>query len=284
MSTKGIVKGIIANLVIVEVDGPVSQNEIAYIVLDDTKLMAEVIKVVGKSAYVQVFESTRGLAVNAEVEFVGHMLEVVLGPGLLERNLDGLQNDLDKMEGIFLKRGQYTFPLNEEKLWQFKPLVKKGDMVSAGAWLGEVDENFQPHKIMLPFKMEGEYTVKSVAEAGEYTIYDIMAVVEDKNGNEIELNMIQRWPVKQPITFFKNKPRPYKLLETGVRTIDTLNPIVEGGTGFIPGAFGTGKTVLQHAISKQAESDIVIIAACGERANEVVEIFTEFPEIGRAHV
>ena len=283
MSTKGIVKGIISNLVIVEVDGPVSQNEIAYIVLDDTKLMAEVIKVVGKSAYVQVFESTRGLAVNAEVQFEGHMLEVVLGPGLLERNLDGLQNDLDKMEGVFLKRGQYTFPLDEKKLWQFKPLAKKGDKVSAGSWLGEVDENFQPHKIMLPFKMEGEYTVKSVAEAGEYNIYDIMAVVEDKDGKEIELNMIQRWPVKQPITFFKQKPRPYKLLETGVRTIDTLNPIVEGGTGFIPGAFGTGKTVLQHAISKQAASDIVIIAACGERANEVVEIFTEFPELEDPH-
>ena len=283
MSTKGIVKGIISNLVIVEVDGPVSQNEIAYIVLDDTKLMAEVIKVVGKSAYVQVFESTRGLAVNAEVQFEGHMLEVVLGPGLLERNLDGLQNDLDKMEGVFLKRGQYTFPLDEKKLWQFKPLAKKGDKVSAGSWLGEVDENFQPHKIMLPFKMEAEYTVKSVAEAGEYNIYDIMAVVEDKDGKEIELNMIQRWPVKQPITFFKQKPRPYKLLETGVRTIDTLNPIVEGGTGFIPGAFGTGKTVLQHAISKQAASDIVIIAACGERANEVVEIFTEFPELEDPH-
>ena len=283
MSTKGIVKGIIANLVIVEVDGPVSQNEIAYIVLDDTKLMAEVIKVVGKSAYVQVFESTRGLAINAEVEFVGYMLEVVLGPGLLERNLDGLQNDLDKMEGVFLKRGQYTFPLDEEKLWSFKPLAKKGDKVSAGSWLGEVDENFQPHKIMLPFKMEGEYTVKSVTEEGDYNIYHTIAVVEDKDGKEIELNMIQRWPVKQPITFFKNKPRPYKLLETGVRTIDTLNPIVEGGTGFIPGAFGTGKTVLQHAISKQAESDIVIIAACGERANEVVEIFTEFPELEDPH-
>ena len=283
MSTKGIVKGIIANLVIVEVDGPVSQNEIAYIVLEDTKLMAEVIKVVGKSAYVQVFESTRGLTVNAEVEFVGHMLEVVLGPGLLERNLDGLQNDLDKMDGVFLKRGQYTFPLDEEKLWGFKPLAKAGDIVSAGSWLGEVDENFQPHKIMLPFKMEGDYTVKSVAEEGEYNIYHTIAVVEDKDGKEIELNMIQRWPVKQPITFFKNKPRPYKLLETGVRTLDTLNPIVEGGTGFIPGAFGTGKTVLQHAISKQAEADIVIIAACGERANEVVEIFTEFPELDDPH-
>src|SRR5690554_1428763 len=283
MSTKGIVKGIISNLVIVEVDGPVAQNEIAYIVLDDTKLMAEVIKVVGKSAYVQVFESTRGLAINAEVEFVGYMLEVVLGPGLLERNLDGLQNDLDKMEGVFLKRGQYTFPLDEEKLWNFKPLAKKGDKVSAGSWLGEVDENFQPHKIMLPFKMEGEYTVKSVTEEGDYNIYHTIAVVEDKDGKEIELNMIQRWPVKQPITFFKEKPRPYKLLETGVRTLDTLNPIVEGGTGFIPGAFGTGKTVLQHAISKQAESDIVIIAACGERANEVVEIFTEFPKLEDPH-
>ena len=283
MSTKGIVRGIISNLVIVEVDGPVSQNEIAYIVLDETKLMAEVIKVVGKNAYVQVFESTRGLAAGAEVEFAEHMLEVVLGPGLLERNLDGLQNDLDKMEGVFLKRGQYTFPLDEEKLWEFKPLAKAGDVVTAGAWLGQVDENFQPHKIMLPFTMTEQYTVKSVANEGEYTIYDTMAVVEDKEGNEIELNMIQRWPVKQPITFFKDKPRPFKLLETGVRTIDTLNPIVEGGTGFIPGAFGTGKTVLQHAISKQAEADIVIIAACGERANEVVEIFTEFPELDDPH-
>ena len=283
MSTKGIVKGIISNLVIVEVDGPVSQNEIAYIILDDTKLMSEVIKVVGKSAYVQVFESTRGLAINAEVEFVGSMLEVVLGPGLLERNLDGLQNDLDKMVGVFLKRGQYTFPLDEEKLWSFKPLANAGDVVTAGDWLGEVDENFQPHKIMVPFTMTEKYTLKSVADEGEYNIYHIMAVVVDKEGKEIELNMIQRWPVKQPITFFKNKPRPYKLLETGVRTIDTLNPIVEGGTGFIPGAFGTGKTVLQHAISKQAESDIVIIAACGERANEVVEIFTEFPKLEDPH-
>ena len=245
--------------------------------------MAEVIKVVGKSAYVQVFESTRGLAIDAEVEFMGYMLEVVLGPGLLERNLDGLQNDLDKMDGIFLKRGQYTFPLDKEKLWSFKPIAKKGDKVAAGAWLGEVDENFQPHKIMLPFKMEGEYTVKSVADEGEYNIYYTIAVVEDKDGKEIELNMIQRWPVKQPITFFKDKPRPYKLLETGVRTLDTLNPIVEGGTGFIPGAFGTGKTVLQHAISKQAEADIVIIAACGERANEVVEVFTEFPQLDDPH-
>ena len=283
MLTKGIVKGIISNLVIVEVDGPVAQNEIAYIDLEGTRLMAEVIKVTGRNANLQVFESTRGLKVNAEVEFQGHMLEVVLGPGLLQRNLDGLENDLDKMEGTFLKRGEYTFPLDEDKLWQFKPMAKPGDRVSAGSWLGEVDENFQPHKIMVPFVMEGDYKVKSIVDEGEYTIHEKIAVLEDHEGNEIELDMIQRWPVKIPLTLYKDKPRPYKLLETGVRAIDTLNPIVEGGTGFIPGAFGTGKTVLQHAISKQAEADIVIIAACGERANEVVEIFTEFPRLIDPH-
>lgn len=283
MLTKGTVKGIISNLVIVEVDGPVAQNEIAYINLEGTRLMAEVIKVVGRNVNIQVFESTRGLSVGAEVEFQGHMLEVILGPGLLQRNLDGLENDLDKMEGIFLKRGDYTFPLDEEKLWHFKPIAKVGDRVTVGSWLGEVDENYQPHKIMVPFVMKGDYTIKSIVEEGNYNIYTTVVVVSDNEGKENAINMIQRWPVKVPITTFKEKHRPYKLLETGVRSIDTLNPIVEGGTGFIPGAFGTGKTVLQHAISKQAEADIVIIAACGERANEVVEIFTEFPELVDPH-
>lgn len=283
MLTKGVVKGIISNLVIVEVDGPVAQNEIAFINLDGTNLMSEVIKVIGKNVYVQVFESTRGLKIGATVEFRGHMLEVTLGPGLLERNLDGLQNDLDKMDGVFLQRGQYTFPLNDDKLWKFKPIAKVGDTVSGASWLGEVDENYQPHKIMVPFTMKGQYKVKSIAPQGEYNIHQTIATVTDEQGKEHELNMIQKWPVKIPLTLYKEKPRPYKLLETGVRTIDTLNPIVEGGTGFIPGAFGTGKTVLQHAISKQAEADIVIIAACGERANEVVEIFTEFPELEDPH-
>ena len=245
--------------------------------------MAEVIKVIGKNAFVQVFESTRGMRVGDEAEFEGHMLEVTLGPGMLSRNYDGLQNDLDKMEGVFLRRGEYTFPLDNDKLWDFKPLAKVGDKVTAGGWLGEVDENFQPHKIMVPFTFKGEYTVKSLKEAGQYTIGEVIAVLTDETGKDVEVTMIQRWPVKRAITCYKEKPRPYKLLETGVRTIDTVNPIVEGGTGFIPGPFGTGKTVLQHAISKQAEADIVIIAACGERANEVVEIFTEFPELIDPH-
>ncbi|MDR0995013.1 MAG: V-type ATP synthase subunit A, partial [Tannerella sp.] len=283
MATKGTVKGIVSNLVTVEVDGPVSQNEICYISVGGVRLMAEVIKVIGRDAYVQVFESTRGMRVGDSAEFEGHMLEVTLGPGLLSRNYDGLQNDLDKMTGVFLQRGEYTFPLDNDKLWEFKPLAKAGERVEAGAWLGEVDENFQPHKIMVPFVWKGEYSVKSVAKAGKYTINDTMAVLVDAEGQEHKVTMVQKWPVKKALTCYKEKIRPYKLLETGVRTLDTLNPITEGGTGFIPGPFGTGKTVLQHAISKQAEADIVIIAACGERANEVVEIFAEFPHLVDPH-
>ena len=283
MSTKGKVKGIISNLVTVEVDGPVAQNEICYIELGSQKLMAEVLKVTGSNAFVQVFESTRGLKVGNEVEFMGHLLEVTLGPGLLSRNYDGLQNDLDKLTGIFLKRGEYNFPLDKEKLWKFTPLANAGDKVVAASWLGEVVENFQPHKIMVPFTFEGSYTVKNVAAEGEYRIFDTMAVLVSSEGKEIEVTMVQKWPVKKAIDIHTEKPRPFKLLETGVRVIDTANPIVEGGTGFIPGPFGTGKTVLQHAISKQAEADIVIIAACGERANEVVEIFVEFPELKDPH-
>lgn len=283
MSTKGKVKGIISNLVTVEVDGPVSQNEIAYISLGSRKLMAEVLKVVGDKVFVQVFESTRGLKVNDEVEFMGHMLEVTLGPGLLSRNYDGLQNDLDKLTGVFLERGESNFPLDTEKQWTFVPLAKVGDTVEAGSWLGQVDENHQPHKIMVPFVFQGVYTVKSVVAEGEYKILDTIAVLLDAQGKEVPVTMVQKWPVKKAINVHTEKPRPFKLLETGVRIIDTANPIVEGGTGFIPGPFGTGKTVLQHAISKQAEADIVLIAACGERANEVVEIFVEFPELEDPH-
>ncbi len=279
MSTKGTVKGIISNLVIVEVDGPVSQNEICFILFKQVRLMAEVIKVNGKNAYVQVFESTRGLLIGDEVEFTGHMLEVVLGPGLLSKNYDGLQNDLDKMEGIFLKKGQYTHALDENKTWHFKPVAHTGDIVTAGDWVGEVEENAMPHKIMIPFSFKGTFRIKSIVKAGNYKINDTVAVLADSNNKDVSVTMVQKWPVKVAVKSYKEKPRPYKLLETGVRIIDTLNPIVEGGTGFIPGPFGCGKTVLQHAISRQAEADIVIVAACGERANEVVELFKEFPEL-----
>lgn len=279
MSTKGKVAGIISNLVNVTVDGPVAQNEICFIVMRDVKLMAEVIRIGSKTVYVQVFESTRGLKPGAEVEFTGHMLEATLGPGILSKNFDGLQHDLDKMEGVFLKKGDYTAALEDEKLWGFTPLASVGDEVSAGSWLGEVIENWMPHKIMVPFAFEGKFTIKSVSPEGEYKINDCIAVLTDANGKEVEVSMVQKWPVKIPIRAYTEKPRPFDFMETGIRVIDSLNPIVEGGTGFIPGAFGTGKTVLQHAMSKQAEADMIIVAACGERANEVVEIFTEFPEL-----
>lgn len=277
--TKGTVTGIIANLVIVEVDGPVSQNEICFIQLGKTRLMAEVIKVIGKNAYVQVFESTRNLRVGDKVEFAGHMLEASLGPGILSKNYDGLQNDLNKMDGVFLKRGEYTNPLEDEKKWQFKPLAKSGDLVEAGTWLGEVTENWIPHKIMVPFKFQGKFTIKTIASAGEYTIHETIALLADSEGKEHKVTMVQKWPVKIAIRAYKEKPRPFNMMETGIRCIDSLNPIVEGGTGFTPGPFGTGKTVLQHALSKHAEADMIVVAACGERANEVVEIFTEFPEL-----
>ena len=238
MKTTGRVNGIISNIVIVKADGPVGQNEICHVYCGDTKMMAEVIKVVGDNAYVQVFDSTRGLKIGEKVEFEGHMLEATLAPGLLSRNYDGLQNDLEKMDGLFIARGSITDPIDFEKKWEFKPLAKPGDKVS-----------------------------------------DTIAVITDADGRGHDITMVQRWPVKQAVRCYREKPRPSRVMETGVRAIDTFNPLAEGGTGFIPGPFGAGKTVLQHAISKQADADVIIIVACGERANEVVEIFKEFPEL-----
>ena len=283
MKTTGRVNGIISNIVIVKADGPVGQNEICYVWTGDTKMMAEVIKVIGDAAYVQVFDSTRGLKIGDRVEFEGHMLEVTLAPGLLSRNYDGLQNDLEKMDGLFIARGSITDPVDYDVEWEFSPLAKVGDKVTAASWLGEVKELWVMHKIMVPFTMTDSYTVKSVAEAGKYKITDTMAVLTDAEGRDHEVTMVQKWPVKQAVRCYTEKPRPSRIMETGVRPIDTFNPMAEGGTGFIPGPFGAGKTVLQHAISKQADADVIIMVACGERANEVVEIFKEFPELIDPH-
>ncbi len=277
--TTGKVTGIISNLVTVEVDGPVSQNEICYIRLGYARLMAEVIKVTGHRASVQVYESTRGLRCGDKAEFQGHMLEATLGPGLLSSNFDGLQNNLATMEGVFLKRGEYTAPIDVNREWDFTPLAAPGDEVRSADWLGEVKEGWLPHKIMVPFSFKDTYKVKSIVPSGSYKASDTIAVLTDAAGDEHPVTMIQKWPVKVAITAYREKPRPWRIMETGVRCIDTFNPIAEGGTGFIPGPFGCGKTVLQHAIAKQGEADVIVMAACGERANEVVEIFTEFPEL-----
>ncbi|WP_455382677.1 V-type ATP synthase subunit A, partial [Salinispira pacifica] len=277
--TTGTVIGINSNLLTIRSDGPVAQNEICYVVSGGERLLGEVIRVSGENAYTQIFESTRGLKTGSKAEFTGRMLEVELGPGLLSRIYDGLQNDLERKEGLFLKRGELSTPLDGEVTYDFLPLARVGERVEAGDWLGEVQEAWLSHKIMAPFDLPGSWTIDSVVPPGEYRIHDTIAVLESDSGEKRDVSMVQRWPVKKALTCYREKPRPYRVLETGVRVIDTFNPIAEGGTGFIPGPFGCGKTVLQHAVSKNAEADVILIAACGERANEVVEIFTEFPEL-----
>jgi len=262
--TKGKIKSIIANLIVVEADGPVAQNEICMVITPNTRLRAEVIRVNGKHAYAQVFESTQGIRIGYAVEFTGRMLEVELGPGILSKNYDGLQNDLEKMKGTFLINGEITAPLDHETLYAFTPNVRPGDEVIAGDWIGGVKENWIDHKIMVPFNLTGNYVVRKVAAAGDYSISDQICVLIDDEGAEIPVTMSQRWPVKRTIPTYKQKNRPKKVLQTGLRVIDTLNPLAEGGTGYIPGPFGTGKTVLQQAIAKNSEADI---------------IFTEFPEL-----
>lgn len=280
MATKGKITGVVSNLVTIEVDGPVSQNEICLIHLDEaTDLRAEIIKIFLGNVQAQVFESTRGLKVGSPVTFCAHMLEVELGPGILSKIYDGLQNDLHALTGLFLKRGEVADALSRQANWNFTPLLKEGARVQAGDWLGEVQENWLKHKVMVPFGLEGFWKVEMIKQAGSYVITDTIARIVNDRGEVREITMIQKWPVKVPIKAFAQKPRAFKLLQTGVRVMDTLNPITEGGTGFIPGPFGSGKTVLQHIIAAHAQVDLVIVAACGERANEVVELFKEFPEI-----
>ncbi|WCL49069.1 V-type ATP synthase subunit A [Leptospira sp. GIMC2001] len=277
--TKGKIIGIVSNLVYVEANGSVGQNEICYILHNDLKLMAEVIKINGNVASAQVFESTRGIKMGTLVEFTGKMLEIDLGPGLLSKKYDGLLNDLDKLSGVFLKRGDKTDPLDADNLFDFTPISSANDNVVAGDWLGNVKENWIDHKIMVPFSIEGRWKIDSIVSAGQYKVDDTIAVLSNSDGQIINVSMRQKWPIKIPITSYKNKMRPFKIMEMGIRAIDTLNPMPEGGTGFIPGPFGCGKTVLQHAMSKNAMADLIILTACGERANEVVEIFKEFPEL-----
>lgn len=277
--TGGVVSGIISNLVTVRCDGPVGQNEICYIEMDGLRLMAEVIKIRGDTAFTQVYESTRGVRTGQKVIFTGRMLEADLGPGMLSRIYDGLQNDLNKIDTLFLERGSYTDGIDGEARFDFEPIAAPGDEINAADWLGRVKEGWIDHKIMAPFGLEGTGRLRAIAAAGSYRVDDEIAVIETENGESLSVSMRQRWPVKRAVLAYKQKFRPARLLELGIRSIDTLNPLPAGGTGFIPGPFGCGKTVLQHAMSINAAADLIIVIACGERANEVVEIFTEFPEL-----
>ena len=280
-STQKVV-GVNGNMMTVEFTDRVMQNEVAFAKVGDTRLKCEVIRVRGNRADLQVFESTNGLKVGDEVEFTDELLSVELGPGLLKQVDDGLQNQLNllaEQSGFFLKRGLYLRALDRDVKWAFTPIAKPGDKVRPGDRIGHVPEGIIKHYIMVPLAWKGEWTLQTVAAPGEYTIDEVMAVAVNDQGESRKITMTQFWPVKIPITDYSEKLLPERTMITQQRTLDTFFPVAVGGTFCTPGPFGAGKTVLQHAISRYAEADVVIIAACGERAGEVVEILREFPEL-----
>ena len=295
MTTTGKIVAVNGNMITVAFDGAVAQNEVGYAVCGDKKLMAEIVRVRGTRCDMQVFDATTDLMVDDRVEFTGELLAAELGPGMLAQVYDGLQNPLadlakeaskiSKDAEFFLQRGMYIPGLPRDRKWDFHPLAKVGDRVTAGDFLGWVtegifdDRTMPGHKIMVPFALRGVYTVKSLASAGDYTVTDTIATLTDPDGKDVPVQMMQRWPVKVPIKCFKERLAPTETLETTVRTIDTFFPVAIGGTYCIPGPFGAGKTVLQQTTARYAKVDIVVSAACGERAGEVVEMLKEFPEL-----
>ncbi len=282
MRSTGKIIGVNGNMVTVEVAGTVSMNEVGYILVDDKKLKSEVIRILGDSCQMQVFEMTKGIVVGDVVEFTNELLAVELGPGLLKQVYDGLQNPLPELAaeaGFFLERGIYLKALNRSTDWVFTPKVKVGDSVEKADSLGSVPEGPFTHEIMVPFNFLKKYTVKTIKDAGTYKVDNVIAELEDDKGNVLPVKMYFEWPVKRAIKCYEERLKPTKPMVTKVRLVDTFLPVALGGTYCIPGPFGAGKTVLQQVTSKNAEVDIVIVAACGERAGEVVETLKEFPEV-----
>ena len=278
----GYIISINGNMIAVKCQGAIIQNELGYVIKDKERLKAEVIKIEGDTAYMQVFENTKGLKISDQVEFSGEMLSVQLGPGLLGKVYDGLQNPLSVLAeeyGFFLPRGVDIDALDKDNVWHFTPAASVSDVVSAGYTIGYVSEGIFKHFVMVPFNLKGDFTVADIVQEGDYKIKDVIAHVKDSAGNQIGLDMVFDWPIRIPITAYKKKLTPQEPFVSRVRIIDTFFPVAKGGTYCIPGPFGAGKTVLQQLTSRYAEVDIVIIAACGERAGEVVETLRKFPEI-----
>lgn len=276
----GTIISVSGNMIAVEFSGDIIQNEVGYVIKGNSRLKSEVIKIRGNTAFLQVFEYTRGIKIGDTVEFSGEMLSVELGPGLLAQIYDGLQNPLPEVAakfGFFLPIGVQLKALSFDKKWEFTPILKAGSKVTAGTFLGYVPEGIFQHKIMVPFNMKGEYTLEEIASKGKYAINDKIAKIKDENKKTVDLTMCFNWPVKIPIQAYREKVHPREPLVTKARIIDTLFSVAKGGTFCIPGPFGSGKTVLQQLTSRYAEIDIVVITACGERAGEVVETLREFP-------
>ena len=277
----GHVVSVNGNMVNVEFDTSITKNEVAYIIVGETRLKSEVIRISGNVASLQVYEMTTGVAVGDEVEFTGELLSVELGPGLLSQIYDGLQNPLPELAqqcGYFLQRGVYLDAI-PDKDWAFTAIKKEGDTVEAGDTLGTVPEGAFTHHIMVPFNLEGQWRIEKIVPSGTYNVHSEIAVISNEKGERKSLSMIFDWPVKKAIKCYQERLMPDEPMVTKIRIIDTFLPVVKGGTYCTPGPFGAGKTVLQHLTSRNAEVDIVIIAACGERAGEVVEVLKEFPEL-----
>jgi V/A-type H+/Na+-transporting ATPase subunit A len=284
-SKKGKVVKAFGNLLNVEFEGNIRQGEVAMVVLNDTRLKAEVIEIVGNEAKIQVYEDTKGIEYGTPVEFQGELLEAELGPGLLTSIVDGLQNPLEKVAdeaGFFLTRGIYIPALDRQRHWDYTPTVKVGDVVERGDTIGTTMEERFKHHIMVPFSLFGKYKITWVIKPGSYNIDTVVAKATHESGREIQLTMVQKWPIKNAL-FQGEKIKPTKMMDTGLRIIDTQFPLVKGGTFCSPGPFGAGKTVLQHHLSKYSSVDIVVVVACGERAGEVVEILREFPHLIDPH-
>jgi len=278
----GRIESVNGNMIKAVFPGDIIQNEVAYVLTGEKRLKAEVIKITGDNAFLQVFEYTKGIKVGDNVEFSGEMLSVQLGPGLLTQIYDGLQNSLPAFAeefGLFLPVGEEIDALSDETKWDFTPIAKKGDKVTGGSVLGSVPEGIFEHKIMVPFALTEDYTIEKISPKGNFTIQDEIAIIVDGKGDKKKVTMTFSWPVKIPISAYREKLSPKEPMVTKIRVVDSLFPVAKGGTYCIPGPFGAGKTVLQQITSRYAEVDVVIIAACGERAGEVVETLKEFPQL-----
>lgn len=277
------------NLLHVSFEGHVRQGELAMVHIDsdqgDLQLKAEIIEIVGNTVKIQVFEDTHGVALDSLVTFTNSLLEAELGPGLLTSIFDGLQNplsDVADVAGLFLPRGIYLNAIDRKRRWEFEPSACIGDSVERGDMLGSTIEGRFRHRIMVPFSHFGRYVISWMAPTGSYPVDTVIAKAVNELGEELSFTMLQKWPVKMPL-IEGERVKPSKIMDTGLRIIDTQFPMMKGGSFCSPGPFGAGKTVLQHHLAKYSSVDIVVVVACGERAGEVVEVLREFPHLIDPH-
>ena len=264
---------------LVVADGMSESNMFDVVKVSDKNLIGEIIEMDNDRASIQIYEETSGIGVGESVHPTGMPLSVELGPGMITSIYDGIQRPLDKIFekiGSNIDRGVEVESINKEKKWEFKPRKNVGDFVKSGDIIGAVQETkIIECRIMIPIGIEGK--IKEI-KSGEYTVTDVICVVVDENEKEHKITMLQKWPVRKPRPV-KQKLTPNDMLVTGQRTIDTFFPITKGGTCAIPGAFGCGKTIIQHQLAKWADADIIIYVGCGERGNEMTEVLTEFPHL-----